>query len=175
MKRLLSAVAVAFISVGAAFTLASCDDYQQSTQGKEAQKQEQMLSDANNSVGMPGILNWTEKRNYKMVYELRDKPNYATYTYLVGMHNELKLICHSQGYGIPESSQYTNPQMLQDTGVSGHYYEVLPQADPNGLYSSPSANGTWIVCVNPTDPTKIGVIRSEPNVLTSPWPLTDER
>lgn len=156
----------------AVLALAACDNpYQATTAAKEAAAQERMTAESNQQVGMPAVLNFTEKRNYKMVYELRDKPNYATFTYLVGMHNELKLLCHSVGYGIPESSQYTSPNSLQlvdDAHI--HAYETLPQADPNGLYSSPSANGTWVMCLDPATG-KIAPVRSEPNVITSPFPL----
>lgn len=120
--------------------------------------------------GLPAIVNFTEKRDYKTIYELSDKSNYATYTYLVGMHNELKLICHSVGYGIPGSSQYTNPSQARDFGGSSRYaFEVIPQSNPNGLYSSPSANGTWIMCLDPSG--KVVPVRSESNVITSPFPL----
>jgi len=157
------------IAVAAFFVLTaeSCDGPPTTTQ-KEAAAQDRLTAESQAQVGLPVILNFTEKRNYKMIYELRDKPDYATCTYLVGMHNELRLLCHSVGYGIPESSQYTNPQMIgyqsERTGVV-----TLPQADPNGFYSSPSANGTWVMCLDPDG--KIAPVRSEPNVITSPFPL----
>lgn len=167
MNRLL---AVSACAVGAFFVLCgdSCDGQQPNSRQREAAAQEKIQAESLSQVGMPAIVNFAEKRNYKMIYELRDNPNYATYTYLVGMHNELRLLCHSIGYGIPESSQYTNPAMIgyaQDrTGVA-----TLPQADPNGLFSSPSSNGTWVMCIGPND--KIMPVRAEPNVLTSPFPL----
>lgn len=157
------------IALAAFFVLTaeSCDT-PTATQ-KEAHAQEQIQAESQAQVGMPAVLNFTEKRNYKMIYELRDKPDYATYTYLVGMHNELKLLCRSVGYGIPESSQYTNPSTVQDFGSTKYAYEVIPQADPNGLYSSPSANGTWVMCLDPNG--KVVPVRSEPNVITSPFPM----
>jgi hypothetical protein len=160
-----------FLVFLAALMLSACDDtdYQNSTQGKEQAKQTQIQAESNAQVGMPAIVNFAEKRNYKTIYELRDNPNYATYTYFVGMHNEHSPLCHSVGYGIPESSQYTNPSALQDASIGGPYsYEVLPQADPNGLYSSPSANGTWVMCL--FKDSKILPVRSEPNVVTLPEP-----
>jgi hypothetical protein len=157
-------------AVGAIFVLTaqSCDQPDQTSRQKEAANQERLSAESIAQVGSPSIVNFAEKRNYKMIYELRDDPNYATYTYLVGMHNELRLLCHSIGYGIPESSQYTNPQMLayasSQVGVL-----ALPQADPNGLFSSPSANGTWVMCLDPKG--KMVPVRAEPNILTSPFPL----
>jgi hypothetical protein len=158
------------IVILAALALCACDQAPPTSTAKEAAAQEQIQAESQSQVGMPAIVNFAEKRNYKMIYELRDNPNYATYTYLVGMHNELKLLCHSIGYGIPESSQYTNPSMVQEYDGNGHYeWPVLPQADPNGLYSSPSSQGTWVMCADPSG--KVVPVRSEPNVLTSPFPL----
>jgi hypothetical protein len=159
-KVIIAALAAFFV-----LTAESCD--QPTANQKEAAAQERVQAEAVAQVGMPAIVNFAEKRNYKMIYELRDNPNYATYTYLVGMHNELKLLCHSVGYGIPESSQYTNPSMIASQYQSG--YAVLPQSDPNGLYSSPSANGTWVMCLGPDG--KVAPVRSEPNVITSPFPM----
>jgi hypothetical protein len=156
------------LATAAFFVLTAESCNQPTATEKEAAAQEKVQAEAVSQVGMPGIINFTEKRNYKMIYELRDKPDYATYTYLVGMHNELKLLCHSVGYGIPESSQYTNPNMVVQGYYSGNS-EVVSQADPNGLYSSPSANGTWVMCLDPNG--KVVPVRSEPNVITSPFPL----
>jgi len=161
-KIIIAAIAAFFV-----LTAESCDNAPSATQ-KEAAAQERVQAESQAQVGMPAIVNFAEKRNYKMIYELRDNPNYATYTYLVGMHNELKLLCHSVGYGIPESSQYTNPSMVSyastNVGVA-----TLPQADPNGLFSSPSSQGTWVMCLGPDG--KVAPVRSEPNVLTSPFPM----
>jgi hypothetical protein len=161
-KTIIAVIAAFFV-----LTAESCDG-QASTTQKEHAAQDRLTAEAQAEVGMPAIMNFTEKRNYKMIYELRDKPDYATYTYLVGMHNELKLLCHSIGYGIPESSQYTNPQFIAYTS-SQVGVGILPQSDPNGLYSSPSANGTWVMCLDPAG--KVVPVRSEPNVITSPFPL----
>lgn len=161
-KVIIAAIAAFFV-----LTAESCDGPPDATQ-KEAAAQQRVQAEAVSQVGMPAIVNFTEKRNYKMIYELRDKPDYATYTYLVGMHNELKLLCHSVGYGIPESSQYTNPSMIEEAR-SQVGYAILPQSDPNGLYSSPSANGTWVMCLAPDG--KVVPVRSEPNVITSPFAL----
>jgi hypothetical protein len=164
MKKLL-------ITLFPTLLLAACGpDNAPTTADKEQQAQTQLTGESIAQVGMPAITNFAEKRNYKMIYELRDNPNYATYTYLVGMHNELKLLCHSVGYGIPESSQYTASESEQRVTIySQTYTERLPQADPNGLYSSPSSQGTWVMCVGPDG--KVVPVRSEPNVLTTPYPM----
>ncbi|WP_321913519.1 hypothetical protein [Paraburkholderia sp. J11-2] len=169
MKR--NILAVSAISLAAFFglTAESCDNAP-TTQQIESAKQDRMQAESNAAVGMPSIVNWTEKRRYKEIFEKRDDPNLQTYTYLVGMHNEHTPLCRSVGYGIPESEQFTNPSTVQDYGGTNRYaFEVIPQSDPNGLYSSSSANGTWILCL--TKGGKVEPQRSEPNVITLsvPW------
>jgi hypothetical protein len=165
MKRLFQALSI-ILAAFFVLTAESCDGQPNATQ-KEAATQERIQSESQAQVGMPAIVNFAEKRNYKMIYELRDNPNYSTYTYLIGMSNNHTPLCHSVGYGIPESSEYTNPQMIgyqaERTGVV-----TLPQADPNGLFSSPSSNGTWVMCMFKDN--KVLPVRSEPSVLTLPEP-----
>jgi hypothetical protein len=68
------------------------------------------------------------------------------------------------GYPLPYATQYTNPQKIERpySGV----YVTLPQADPNGLFSPASAEGTWVLMKNPNgkDVTPVYV---EPRVVTS--------
>jgi hypothetical protein len=149
-------------------TAESCD-VQPNTQQKEAAVQDRVQAESNATVGMPNIPNFTEKRIFKEIFEKRDEPNLSTYTYLVGMNNQHTPLCRSVGYGIPESEQFTNPESVQDYGGSQHYaFIAIPQADPNALYSSPSANGTWVLCLEKSG--KVEPVRSEPNVITLPVP-----
>jgi hypothetical protein len=161
------------VAVGAWFVLSadSCDT-QPTVADKEASQQIQQQGESNVAVPQPAIINWTEKRIYAEIYQKRDIPHLSTYTYLVGMHNEHTPLCRSEGFGIPESEQFTAPEAMQPTTRSneaGIWWERLPLADPNGLYSSPSANGTWVLCLQKDG--KVEPVRSEPNVitLTVPW------
>jgi hypothetical protein len=167
MKRIYKVSGVALTAV---FLLSADSCSQPTVADKESQAQMAMQGESNAAVGMPAIINWTEKRRYKEIFEKRDDPNLQTYTYLIGMHNEHTPLCRSIGFGIPESEQFTAPESIQATNQTGSkYWERLPQADPNGLYSSPSANGTWVLCT--TKDGKVAPQRSEPNVitLTVPW------
>jgi hypothetical protein len=147
------------------FALAACDVKQDSRQ-IEAAKQEEMSLRAVQSVGMPSIINYAEKRMMKDIIEKRDQMT-PTYTYIVDMNGRFHKVCDSLGYGLPYATQYTNPQMR----VSGQNGTVtLPQADPNGLYSPASAEGTWVMCLNPktrkAEPQYI-----EPRIITTTYPL----
>jgi hypothetical protein len=160
MKR----TALIATTLAAMSMLAACDIQPNSTQ-IERKKQEEMNMQAVTSVGMPAITNFAEKRMMKDIMELRDQ-NVATTTYLVDMNGHLHKVCNSVGYGLPYATQYTNPMR---TTADGHGITTIPQADPNGLYSPASADGTWILCVDKAGKAKPVFI--EPRVIVSPIPL----
>jgi hypothetical protein len=151
----------------AAVTLAGCNVPESSTQ-IERRKQEEMSLQAVQQVGMPAITNFSEKRMLKDILELRDKMH-PTYTYLVSEMNGSigEKVCDSLGYGIPGATQFTNPQRIAGDGTHG--YVSLPQADPNGLYSPATMDGTWVMCRVPgTD--KIAPQYIEPKIITLTFP-----
>ena len=152
--------------IGLSVLLAACDQTPSSTQIERA-KQEELSKQGVESVGFPAITNFAEKRMMKDILELRDR-NAATTTYLVGMNNQLTKICDSVGYGLPYATQYTNPSRVTGGGSAG--YAVIPQADPNGLYSPAGADGTWVLCVDHKDG-KAKPVFIEPRIIVSPMPL----
>jgi len=152
----------------ALLALTACDNAEPNSRQREAQAQEQMAAQAFASVGMPAITNFQEKRMMKMILELRDKA-LATTTYTQDMNGGLHKLCDSIGYGLPYATQYTNPQMIAYRG-SQVGVAVLPQVDPNGLFSPPSADGTWVLCVNPKTK-KPEPLYVEPHVIVSPFEL----
>ena len=81
---------------------------------------------------------------------------------------KLTYVGQTIGYGIPYATQYTNPQKVERYGGSG--WITLPQADPNGLFSPASAEGTWILMKDPNS-SKVEPVYIEPRILTSPFPL----
>jgi len=97
---------------------------------------------------------------------LRDQ-NVATYVYITDMNGKLHKVCNAVGYGLPYATQYTNPMRISG---DGHGYVTLPQADPNGLYSPASADGTWVLCVD-TKSGKPKPVYIEPRVIVSPIAL----
>jgi hypothetical protein len=124
-------------------------------------------------VGFPNIVNFQEKREYKLIYELRDR-TFTTITYLKGRGGHLHKMCDSIGYGIPYSTQYSNPERARWEGGNTNYsLKVLPQADPNGLYSAPESAATWILCYDPSTK-QVEPVYSESNIIVSQFPLTDD-
>ena len=150
-----------FIFIGCDSTESS--DYQMN------QQQEKLAKEAVAELGLPAIKNFTEKRFLKMILELRDQPNIINYAYLFAENSgQLIFIGKCVGYGIPYATQFTNPSKIAQSHQSG--YGVLPQADPNGLFSPASAEGTWLMLVNPQT-NKPQVVYIEPRILVSPFPL----
>ena len=136
------------------------------SQQLEERKQEEMTKQGIESVGMPAVVNYAEKRMMKDIIELRDKMQ-PTYTYIMDMQGRPHKVCDSLGYGLPYATQYTNPmRVTTDT----HGITTIPQADPNGLFSPASADGTWVMCLNPktkkAEPQYI-----EPRIITTTYPL----
>ena len=163
MKNLILAIAVILLNV----VLVGCDQAPSSDQ-VQRQQQETLSQQGNAVAGMPAITSFREKRLLKMIYEMRDQ-EITTVTYIQDNVGHLMKMCDSIGFGIPAATQYTNPQRIAQE--SGHYYVTLPQADPNGLYSPSSAEGTWVLCANPKNPKQVGPVYAEPRIITSPFPL----
>lgn len=158
MKRFLLLLAiVSFVS--------SCGE--ESSDTKMAEAQESIAAQANNEVGLPIIKHFAEKRTLKEILEMRDQ-EVATYTYYISEYDgKLHLLCQSIGFAISAATQYTNPQKIAG---SAHYYAVIAQADPNGLFSPASTEGSYVRCLNKTTG-KVGVMYTEPRVIVSQWPL----
>jgi hypothetical protein len=120
--------------------------------------QEKLLQEATAQTGMPAIKNFRERKILKDILELRDQEGLVTYTYLENMNptvvhgftalgGKLTYLGVSVGFGIPYATQYTNPMRP----ISDTYRDtaVLPQADPNGLFSPAAAEGTWVLLKGP--------------------------
>lgn len=155
------------ISLLCVIGLVGCEEDRQTSTQIERNKQEELSKQGVESVGFPAIVNFAEKRMMKDIIELRDQA-VATTTYIVDMNGNKHKICNSVGYGLPYSTQYTNPMKAGNFGQYGTY--TIPQADPNGLYSPASADGTWVMCVNPKTG-KAQPIYIEPRVIVSPFTL----
>lgn len=163
MRKIIALTAL----TAATFALAGCD-VTPSSDDIQNHNQEQLNKQAVQSVGMPAITNFQEKRVYKDILELRDTANLRTYSYITDLNGHLHKRCDSIGYGIPYATQYTSPQKIADHYQGG--YAILPQADPNGLYSPASAEGTWVLCKVPNSD-KVSPVYIEDRVTVSTFPL----
>ena len=148
---------------------AGCDTRQPNSDKVQQQQQEKILAEGTAQVGMPNIMTFRERRMLKTILELRDQEGFLTYCYLFNeMTGKLVYIGQTIGYPIPYATQFTNPQKLEHA-FDAHYY-TLPQADPNGLFSPSSAEGTWVLMKDPNGDKTLPVY-IEPRVFCSPFAI----
>lgn len=152
------------------FVLAACKPQLPSSDQVQREQQEKILAEGTTQTGMPAIKNFRERKLLKDIIEMRDQDGLVTYTYMQAeMSGKLVFLCDSIGYGIPAATQYTAPEKIAASHHQGGFV-TLPQADPNGLFSPSSAEGTWVMCKDPNGD-KVRPIYVEPRVVTSPFKL----
>lgn len=139
MKKKLLAIGVIIVLM--ASMLVGCSETE------ESQYTTNLMNNAYDAVGFPDVSNYFERQQLKEIYELRDDPNLICYWYT---KNEMsgKWIYQGEciGYGIPYTTSMTAPESFQRIETSASVArEVLPLAEPNGLYASPSTSATWIL------------------------------
>ena len=145
----------------------SCED--NSSDAIQRQQQETILAEGTAQTGMPAIKNFRERKLLKDILELRDQDGLTTYTYTYSeMTGRLVFFCDSIGYGIPYATEYTNPQKPYYKSSAGGF--AIPQADPNGLFSPASAEGTWVMCKDPAGKV-VRPVYVELRVVVSPFEL----
>lgn len=142
-----------------------CED--ESSDARQRRQQELILAEGTSQVGMPAIKNFRERKILKEIIELRDQEGLVTYTYLFSeMTGKLTFLGETIGYGIPAATQFTNPEKpIYSQGVS-----TIPQADPNGLFSPSSAEGTWVLMLDRKGGKTVPVY-IEPRIVVSPFRL----
>ncbi len=175
MKRIFAAVAVLTCLASVAIAMGSTTKVPTSDQ-IQAQQAEALAREATQKVGSPAITNFTEKKLVRWLYELRDEPNYRTYSYIMTMTGKLIKICDSVGYGINTSVQFSNPEKVVANTRSSTYGSVfgtLPQAEPNGLFMPEGLAATYIMCVDAKND-DVKAVYVEPEVIVSPFPLSFE-
>ena len=170
MKKLFLLLAVVVI------TLTSCEIQPKEPSSDEVlkQKTERLMNESNRELGLPAIVNFQEKRNLKWIYELCDQENLICHVYLF---NEMKgeigqYLGECIGYGIPYSTQYSNPEKLQwDSWANGGGYGFgMPQAEPNGLFKPEGLSATWLIMLDP-ETKKPRPVYVEPTIIVSPYKL----
>lgn len=165
----MSHIVLAFLGMLLGTLLASCDSTPNSDEIM-SYRQETILMQAVEKIGMPAIKNFRELRMANRILEERDQ-TLATWTYLWSdYHRCFTFIETSVAYPIPYSTQRTSPQKVSSgTG----YYMSMPQADPNGLFSPASAEGTFVEMNNPTKTNQTGLVYSEPRLFVTPYELPE--
>lgn len=143
-----------------------CGCEAESVNDKEESYQNQLMQKAADEVGMPDITEFYEKKLAKEILELRDDSDLVCYAYTQSeMSGKYVYLGRSMGYGLPYSTQYTNPYVYYLNGAT------LPQADPNGLYSPDGLSATWLWLIDEkTGEPNISYIEQEIFVCQSKLP-----
>lgn len=128
-----------FIFLSLMISLSACTESSDSIQQDQ---QEQILKEGTSQVGMPNIKNFNERKWMKTILEKRDNPDLTTYVYTEANDGRFVYIGRAIGYGLPYSTEFTNPEKYQGNAVT------LPQADPNGLFAPNSSEATWVMLIN---------------------------
>lgn len=140
----------------------------ESADQKQAEQTEKLMTEINNEVGLPNIVNFQQKKLMKMIYELCDKEDLICYAYIKSDYQgKLFFIGKCVGYGIPFSAQYSNPEVYRRVHLD---WTKMPQAEPNGLFMPTSSSATWLMMVDPKTKEQRPVY-IEPEIVVSPFPL----
>ena len=136
MKRLLFVL----LLVSCCLSLVGCYNAP-NADSKQSTAQEKIQAEIVAQLGIPNVKNAREARLVKDLIEMRDREGITTYLYVFSQGiGKWVFIGESIGYPVPYSTQYTSPSKI--VGWGGHPI-VMPQAEPNGLYSPSSAEGSW--------------------------------
>lgn len=143
----------ALMIIGIILFFSSCTtENDKSIDSKQKEQQNIAQKDMQNKIGNPNITKWAEKKQLKKIYELRDDAKLICYLYT---RNEMtgKYIYEGrcQGFGIPYSTQYSNPERainyedeLGENIMDGEPVGNLPYPEPNGLWMPDSSSATWV-------------------------------
>ena len=159
---------------------ASCSEQTQVKPSADAvmqQKTEIAMQEANRQTGMPGIVNFQEKKNLKWIYELCDQEDFICHAYLFNVMDGTvgQYLGECIGYGIPYSTQYSNPLRVANyRGDYGQYADdavyTMPQPEPNGLFKPEGLSATWLIMIDPVTK-KPRPVYVEPSIIVSPFKL----
>jgi hypothetical protein len=153
----------AFVGCGEDANVSSADLQQRKATSQAA-------AEAERQVGMPRIVNFNERKMARQILELRDDAKLVCYAYFfVPMTGELKFYGKCMGYGLPYSTQFTNPSRPEEVDVEGHPNAavVLQQPDPNQLFMPTSSSATWLMMIDEkTGETVIDYV--EPKIIVTP-------
>lgn len=152
------------------FAVSGCWPGGDSPDDQIAEQTRSISLESHRQVGLPGVVNFTEKRLQKELFELRDEV-FTTYAYYTDLEGNFHFLCESLGYGIPYSAQFTNPWRVLDhlEGQQNGPNNIITQPEPNGLFVPEGLSATWVMCSSPDG--GIAPIYFEPELTVSPFPL----
>ena len=172
LKKVSMGIAALVVCSVSAFSMAQTPPKSAGAE-RETAATNQLLDQAAVAVGVPAVMNFTEKRQLRMLYELRDQANLVTYSYYVDINGRKHKVCPetSVGFGMPFSAQFTAPSVdyVSTLGGSGASTVTRHQPEPNGLYMPDSTSATWVICLNESG--DLAPVYVEPAIIVSLTPM----
>lgn len=138
------------VATTALLALAACEGGPPATADQKASaQQEDIAQRAQDEVGIFTPTHFTRKRLANRIGQMLDDPTLATISYAQGMDGRLRCIGPSIGFPLPAATQTTSPSKLV-RGDLGQYSGdlIMPQPEPDQLFSPASEDATWILLVN---------------------------
>lgn len=171
MKKIIAVL----LLIVAVFSLSACNIEQEKDEvaSKEREYTQNLQEEMQRQIGQPLVENYFEKKNYKMIYELRDDPDLITYLYTRNLEGKYIYEGKALGFGLPASIQYNRPNTVVESeeflgeSLIDTPTEVVDQAEPNGMYMSDGLDATWIIRIDE----KTGELYPdyyEPKIVVSP-------
>lgn len=140
MKTPTKFVAVA-VAIGAAIALSGCEE-DTSARAKDEAVTEAVLQDLQKAHPVPTFKYSQYRQNLVEIITAQAKPTATTtFFYNAGVAKPI-YYCASVGFPIPGSAQLTNPEQITDSYQGG--YAILPQVEPNGVFTGETTNTTTI-------------------------------
>lgn len=166
---------VLIVTMALVVVTSGCGDWgnKETSDSVQQKQQETINAQATSAVGMPAITNFRERKLVKDLFEMRDQEGLTMYYYVLSEQTgKFHYIGMGIGYPIPYATQFTNPMKVEESAgyVGAEALQVIPQADPNGLYTPSSAEGTWVMLKDPNSD-KVLPVYLEPKVVASPFKL----
>jgi hypothetical protein len=153
---------------GVVLLVAACGTQKDSTQ-TDATNTDRQLKQYQAVQPVP-FYNWSQDRaTLIQIYNAKNEAR-QTWTVFYSAAGTPQAMCPSVGYPIPANTQLTSPDQVGY--VSSYGVGVISQMEPNGLYSTTGANGTYVLCVRPNG--KNAAVYSESWVTAFPYEVKIE-
>lgn len=139
---------------------------------RQAAATAQSMNSADRQIGMPRIVNFSQRKLLKNAYEDMDQ-TILTWVYTQGLDGRFVCVGQALGYGVSMGTSFTAPEYPryiygEGQAASGTY--TLAQPEPNGLYTPTSGDATIVDLVDPqTGQAHTAMV--EPKVVTVPFRL----
>jgi len=143
-RRTLGALAIAAL----VFAVAGCGTTNDQLQHDQETVQKQQ--DQYAQVEPIPFFDWSQDRAvFIQIYQAKNDARNTWSVVTSAGTGEVLFMCPSIGYPIPADTQLTNPMQITrvKAGSDWSTWNAVPQAEPNGLYSSTNTDATYVLCV----------------------------